>query len=102
MEQFIDEFLFHFENYYCNKLYNKLNNLRIKTDESLEIFSTRIIHLCHTFILNYIPSISEWCQHLISLSDEKNQLITNKSKSCNDTHSHADLDLYENTKIWKL
>lgn len=43
-----------------------------------------------------MSSISEYFQYLIYLTDEKGQLIINESKSCINTHSPVDLDIYEN------
>jgi hypothetical protein len=73
LEQFIDEFLFFFEIYDYDRLCSEVNDLRMKSDESIEEFSTRFIHLCCRFPLNDLSYISEWFQHLVSLSLEHDQ-----------------------------
>jgi len=95
-EEFIDEFLIAFKKFDYDKLCEELNDIRMEPDESLEESSTRFKHLCYRFPLYYIPSISEWFQHLISPSNEQYQLIINKYESCIDTHLQVDLDLHEN------
>jgi len=64
-----------------------VNDLRMKSDESIEEFATRFIHLCCRFPLNDLHYINEWFQHLVSLSLEHDQ-----SESYIDTHSQIDLE----------
>jgi hypothetical protein len=68
------EFWCTFENYNYDESCVEISELSKNKDESLEEFIIRFIYLCYRFPLDDGPSVNDLILHLISLTDEIDQL----------------------------
>jgi hypothetical protein len=97
-EQFMCKFLHAFENYDFDNLCAKILEIKKNEDESLKDFVIIFTHLCCRFPLDDNPSNNDLISSLVSLINETNKSMDEKSKSCFNLSSHANLDLNEHVE----
>jgi len=71
----MQDFLHAFENYNYEELCDEILKLRKKKDESMNHFSLRFKCIILRFHLEYMHHVGDFIPHLISLSNEQDQLV---------------------------
>jgi hypothetical protein len=89
-EQFTRDFLDAFVNYNYEELCNEILKLRKKRDEFVNDFSLIFKCIIYKFHLEDMPPVGDLIPHLLSLFDEKDQIVEARHELYPDTNMHID------------